>query len=72
MRFTKKMFSSFGEILIAAYWNEYRKKWIMIGVQSFGNPSILGEFWFSESDKSTDSAVFIRESFSDPDHCNGI
>ena len=31
-------------------WNEHRKKWIMIGVQSFGNPSFLGEIWFSESD----------------------
>jgi len=34
-------------------WNKYRKKWIMIGVQSFGTPSFLGEIWFSESDKLT-------------------
>jgi len=35
----------------SVHWNEYRKKFIMIGVQSFGDPSFLGEIWFSESDK---------------------
>jgi hypothetical protein len=33
-------------------WNEYRKRWIMVGVQqdSREKPSYLGEVWFAESD----------------------
>ncbi len=31
-------------------WNDYREKWIMIGLQSFGT-SALGEVWYSESDR---------------------
>lgn len=30
-------------------WNDYRKKWIMIAVQSWGS-SMLGEIWFAESE----------------------
>lgn len=30
-------------------WNDYRRKWIMIAVQSWGS-SMLGEIWFAESD----------------------
>ena len=33
----------------STYWNDYRKRWIMIGVQSFGT-SLLGEVWYAESD----------------------
>ena len=33
-------------------WNEYRKKWILIGVQE-GGTSFLGEIWYSESDVLT-------------------
>jgi hypothetical protein len=33
----------------SVYWNDYRKRWIMIAVESFGT-SLLGEVWFSESD----------------------
>ncbi len=36
----------------SAYWNDYRKRWIMIAVESFGT-SMLGEVWFSESDSLT-------------------
>jgi hypothetical protein len=32
----------------SVYWNEYRKSWVMIGVESFGT-SFLGEVWFSEA-----------------------
>lgn len=32
------------------YWNEYRRKWIMITVQQFGDPSFLGEVWYAEAD----------------------
>lgn len=34
-------------------WNEFRKKWIMIAVQSFGKNSLLGDVWFTESDSPT-------------------
>ncbi|MCR9295539.1 MAG: DUF4185 domain-containing protein [bacterium] len=30
-------------------WNEYRRRWIMIGLQSFGT-SPLGELWYAESE----------------------
>lgn len=33
----------------SVYWNTYRNRWIMIGVQSFGT-SALGEVWYAESD----------------------
>ena len=32
----------------SVYWNEYRKKWVMIGVQA-GGASYLGEVWFAEA-----------------------
>ncbi|MCC7423462.1 MAG: hypothetical protein IT428_24565 [Planctomycetaceae bacterium] len=42
-----------GESILAhrgsVYWNEYRKKWLMIAVQSFGT-SVLGEVWCAEAD----------------------
>jgi hypothetical protein len=34
----------------SVYFNDYRKKWIMIFVQIFGD-SMLGEVWYAESDK---------------------
>ncbi len=33
----------------SVYWNGYRKKWVMIAVQS-GGTSLLGEVWYSEAD----------------------
>lgn len=33
-------------------WNDYRKRWIMIAVQSFGT-SLLGEVWYAESEQQT-------------------
>lgn len=36
----------------SVYWNNYRQRWIMIAVESFGT-SLLGEVWFSESDSLT-------------------
>jgi hypothetical protein len=32
----------------SVYWNDFRKSWVMIGVESWG-PSFLGEVWFSEA-----------------------
>ncbi len=36
-------------------WNDYRQKWIMIGLQSGdrGAPSMLGEVWYAEADTPT-------------------
>jgi hypothetical protein len=34
----------------SVYWNEYRKRWIMIGVESFGT-SHLGEVWYAEAEQ---------------------
>ena len=31
------------------YWNDYRKKWILVGVQAKGDSSYLGEVWFAEA-----------------------
>lgn len=32
----------------SVHWNEYRRAWVMVGVESFGE-SFLGEVWFSEA-----------------------
>lgn len=31
-------------------WNEYRKRWVTIFMQSFGTPSAFGEVWYAEAD----------------------
>lgn len=36
----------------SVYWNDYRKRWIMIALESFGT-SLLGEIWYAESDSLT-------------------
>jgi hypothetical protein len=33
----------------SVYWNEYRKRWVMIAVQT-GGTSFLGEVWYAEAD----------------------
>jgi len=33
-------------------WNNFRRKWIMIGTQQFGS-SFLGEVWYAESEQPT-------------------
>ena len=33
----------------SVHWNEFRQKWIMIGNESAGNGSFLGEVWFAEA-----------------------
>jgi len=43
---------SFKPIIIhrgSVCWNEYRKRWIMIGVETFGS-SMLGEVWYAEAE----------------------
>jgi hypothetical protein len=36
-------------------WNEFRKRWVLIGVQQdrSGKPSHLGEVWYAEADSVT-------------------
>jgi hypothetical protein len=31
-------------------WNEFRKRWVTVFVQSFGKPSWMGEVWYAEAD----------------------
>jgi hypothetical protein len=34
----------------SVYWNEFRKRWVMITAESGGKSSQLGEIWYSEAD----------------------
>jgi hypothetical protein len=36
----------------SVYWNDYRKRWILIAVEHFGS-SFLGEVWYSEAEQLT-------------------
>jgi len=42
-------------------WNEFRKKWILIAVQSFGSSSFLGEVWFAEADSVTGPWLWAKK-----------
>jgi hypothetical protein len=41
-------------------WSEYRKRWVMIAVQSFG-ASLLGEVWYAEADTPLGPWVYARK-----------
>ncbi|QEH32737.1 hypothetical protein OJF2_12160 [Aquisphaera giovannonii] len=41
------------------YWNDYRKRWILIAVETFGR-SMLGEVWFAEADSPPGPFVYAR------------
>lgn len=45
----------------SVFWNPYRKRWVMISGQAFGNPSYLGELWFSEADTPVGPWVYARK-----------
>ncbi|OWK44380.1 hypothetical protein [Fimbriiglobus ruber] len=58
-------------------WNEYRKRWVMIGTQQGGKgaPSYLGEVWYAEADdvagpwgKAVKVATHPNYSFYNPRH----
>jgi len=34
----------------STYWNPYRRRWISIVLESYGEPSFLGEIWYAEGD----------------------
>ncbi len=34
----------------SVYWNEFRKRWVMIAVEHYGKSSLLGEVWYAEAE----------------------
>ncbi len=45
----------------SVYWNDYRGRWVMIAVESFGSPSFLGEVWYAEADTPLGPWVYARK-----------
>ena len=45
----------------SVYWNEYRQRWVMIAVESFGSTSFLGEVWYAEADTVLGPWVYARK-----------
>ncbi|HIJ53382.1 MAG TPA: hypothetical protein HPP66_09540 [Planctomycetes bacterium] len=43
------------------YFNAYRKRWIMLTVQQFGEPSFLGEVWYAEADTPVGPWAYARK-----------
>jgi hypothetical protein len=37
----------------SVYWNDYRKRWVMIAIEAYAKPSALGEVWYAEADEPT-------------------
>ena len=59
----------------SAYFNAYRRKWVMIFVQSGGESSFLGEVWYAEADTPVGPWAYARKivthdkySFYNPKH----
>lgn len=42
-------------------WNAYRKRWVLIAVESGGESSFLGEVWYAEADAPTGPWVYARK-----------
>jgi len=53
----KKIFPHGGSV----YFNAYRKRWSMITVQQFGEPSFLGEVWYAEADTPVGPWAYARK-----------
>jgi hypothetical protein len=34
-------------------WNEFRKRWVTVFMEGFGQPSVFGELWYAEADSPT-------------------
>jgi hypothetical protein len=45
----------------SVYFNAYRKRWAMITVQQFGEPSFLGEVWYAEADTPVGPWAYARK-----------
>ncbi len=44
----------------SVYWNEYRQRWVMIMLESWGT-SMLGEIWFAEADTPIGPWLYARK-----------
>jgi hypothetical protein len=44
----------------SVYWNEFRRKWVMIFEQIYGT-SFLGELWYAEGDTPTGPWIYARK-----------
>jgi hypothetical protein len=44
----------------SVYWNDYRQRWLLIAVESFGT-SALGEVWYAEADTPLGPWVYARK-----------
>jgi hypothetical protein len=58
----------------SVYWNDYRRRWVLIAVQNFGT-SVLGEVWYAEADTPLGPWVYAKKvvthhkySFYNPKH----
>ena len=45
----------------SVYYNAFRKRWIMIFVQHFGDGSLLGEVWYAEADTPVGQWAYARK-----------
>jgi hypothetical protein len=45
----------------SVYWNAYRNRWVMITVESYGTPSMLGEVFYAEADTPLGPWVYARK-----------
>ena len=59
----------------SVYFNTYRRRWVMIFVQQFGESSFLGEVWYAEADSPVGPWAYARKivthnkySFYNPKH----
>jgi hypothetical protein len=54
-----------GKVVVAhggsVYWNAYRRRWVMICVESYGSTSLLGEVWYAEADTPLGPWVYGRK-----------
>ena len=54
-----------GKVVVAhggsVYWNAYRRRWVMISVESYGSTSFLGEVWYAEADTPLGPWVYARK-----------
>jgi hypothetical protein len=44
----------------SVYWNEFRRRWVMITVENFGT-SLLGEIWYAEADSPLGPWVYAAK-----------
>jgi len=49
-------------------WNEYRRRWVLICTQLFGDVSMLGEVWFAESERPEGPWIEARRVATHPNY----